>query len=40
MTLSFQVTVTATMRGLRPWLMGILAEQDAREAGEGGNDPL
>ncbi len=28
-TLSFRVTVTATMGGLRPWLMGILAEQEA-----------
>ena len=30
-TLSFRVTVTATRRGLRPWLMGILAEQQAEE---------
>ena len=28
-TLSFRVMVTATMGGLRPWLMGILAEQEA-----------
>ena len=32
-TLSFRVTVTSTTRGLRPWLMGILAEQEAGEAG-------
>lgn len=31
-TLSFRVTVTSTTRGLRPWLMGILAEQEAGEA--------
>ena len=33
-TLSFRVTVTATMHGLRPWLMGILAEQEAGEVEE------
>ena len=39
-TLSFRVTVTATMRGLRPWLMGILAEkQAAGESEEEGDDP-
>ena len=39
-TLSFRVTVTATTRGLRPWLIGILAEQEAREAeGAEDNDP-
>ncbi|MDE0052681.1 MAG: hypothetical protein OXT64_00270, partial [Gammaproteobacteria bacterium] len=31
-TLSFRVTVTSTTRGLRPWLMGILAEQEAGES--------
>ena len=37
-TLSFRVTVTATMRSLRPWLIGILAEErEAREAES--NDP-
>ena len=35
--LSFNVTVTATMRRLRPWLMGILEEQ-AREEAEMAND--
>ena len=39
-TLSFRVAVTAIMRGLRPWLMGILVEQAAREAEEPeDNDP-
>lgn len=36
-TLSFRITVTATRRGLRPWLMGILAEQQAEET--EANDP-
>ena len=30
-TLSFRVTVTATRRGLRPWLMGVLAEQETEK---------
>ena len=39
-TLSFRVTVTVTTRGLRPWLMGILAEQEAGEVEEAeANDP-
>ena len=39
-TLSFRVTVTATMHGLRPWLMGILAEQEAAEVEDAeANDP-
>ena len=37
-TLSFKITVTASMRGLRPWLMGILAEQEARKAEEAQDD--
>ena len=37
-TLSFRVAVTATMRGLRPWLMGVLAEEQEAEEGEA-NDP-
>ncbi len=37
-TLSFRVTVTATMRGLRPWLIGVLAEEQEAEEGEA-NDP-
>ena len=37
MTLSFQVTVTAAMRSLRPWLIGILASE--QEADEAGGDP-
>ena len=35
-TLSFKITVTALMRGMRPWLMGILAEREAGEAKEAG----
>ena len=41
-SLSFRVTVTATatMHGLRPWLMGILAEQEAGEVEDAeANDP-
>lgn len=39
-TLSFRVTVTSTTRGLRPWLMGILAEQEAGAAeGAETNEP-
>ena len=39
-TLSFKVTVTALMRGLRPWFMGALAGQEAGEAGGAEtNDP-
>ena len=37
-TLSFRITVTATMRGLRPWLIGVLAEEQEAEEGEA-NDP-
>ena len=39
-TLSFRVTVTGSMRGLRPWLMGILTEHEGEEAAEAeDNDP-
>ena len=38
-TLSFSVRVAAATRRLRPWLMGILEEQEATEAEAGADDP-
>jgi len=37
-TLNLAVTVTGLTRGLRPWLMGILAEKEARRAEEAQDD--